>query len=51
MSRMIVIRLSHDAYLEMREGARVVEADRHGDKVLLLADGSYFKMFRRKRLV
>lgn len=48
---MIVIRLSHDAYLEMREGARVVEADRHGDKVLLLADGSYFKMFRRKRLV
>lgn len=28
-----------------------MEADRHGDKVLLLADGSYLKLFRRKRLL
>jgi len=46
-----VISLSRDEYLALREGAEVVEADRFGDKVLRLADGSYFKMFRRKRLI
>lgn len=35
----------------MREGAEVLEADRHGDKVLRLADGSILKIFRRKRLI
>lgn len=41
--------LAHADYLTMREGARVMEADRHGDKVLHLPDGTYFKLFRRKR--
>lgn len=43
--------LSHDAYLALREGAEVIEYDAHGDKVLRLANGSYLKLFRRKRLI
>jgi hypothetical protein len=43
--------LGHDDYLALRTGARVLERDRHGDKVLQLADGSYLKLFRRKRLI
>lgn len=43
--------LRHTEYLELREGARVIEADEFGDKVLLLQDGSYLKLFRRKRLL
>lgn len=43
--------LEHDDYLALRAGARVLERDRHGDKVLQLADGSYLKLFRRKRLI
>jgi len=43
--------LSHDAYLALRAGATVVERDRHGEKVLLLEDGNYLKLFRRKRLI
>lgn len=35
----------------MREGAEVLEADPHGDKVLRLADGTILKLFRRKRLI
>lgn len=35
----------------MREGAEVLEADPHGDKVLRLADGTILKIFRRKRLI
>ena len=38
-------------YLALREGAVVLEADPHGDKVLRLVDGTIFKLFRRKRLV
>ena len=38
-------------YLALRADARVLEYDRHGDKVLQLADGSYLKLFRRKRLL
>ncbi|MGE8410912.1 MAG: phosphotransferase [Pseudomonas sp.] len=38
-------------YLTLREGAEVLEADGHGDKVLRLSDGSIFKLFRRKRLL
>lgn len=30
-------------------GAKVIERDAHGDKVLMLADGRYLKYFRRKR--
>lgn len=43
--------LSHDQYLSLRANAMVLERDRHGEKVLALADGSYLKLFRRKRLI
>ncbi|MGL1834102.1 lipopolysaccharide kinase InaA family protein [Rhodocyclaceae bacterium SMB388] len=43
--------LEHEAYLALREGAEVIEADGRGDKVLLLPDGNYLKLFRRKRLI
>ncbi len=43
--------LAHDDYLALIAGAAVLERDRHGDKVLRLADGSYLKLFRRKRLI
>lgn len=43
--------LAHEGYLQLREGARVIEADRHGDKVLLLPDSTYVKLFRRKRIL
>ena len=43
--------LQHDDYLALRAGATVLERDRHGDKVLVLSDGSYLKLFRRKRLL
>lgn len=42
--------LSRDDYNALREGATVIEADRYGDKVLLLSDGTYLKLFRVKRL-
>ncbi len=44
-------KLGHEDFLSMREGARVLEADMHGEKVLRLADGSMLKLFRRKRLI
>ncbi|WP_434602628.1 toluene tolerance protein [Pseudomonas sp. Z4-7] len=43
--------LDPTVYLSLREGADVLEADRQGDKVLRLADGSMLKLFRRKRLL
>jgi hypothetical protein len=43
--------ITHSDYLAMREGAAVLERDRLGDKVLLLEDGSFVKLFRRKRLI
>jgi tRNA A-37 threonylcarbamoyl transferase component Bud32 len=46
-----MIQLDHHAYLAMREGAEVIEDDYYGDKVLRLPDGSYLKLFRRKRLL
>lgn len=38
-------------YLALREGATVLESDGFGAKVLKLADGSFLKLFRRKRLI
>ncbi len=38
-------------YMTLREGAEVLEADRSGDKVLRLGDGTVLKLFRRKRLL
>ena len=43
--------LPHDAFLALREGASILEADAHGDKVLLLPDGRMLKFFRRKRKI
>ncbi|MBM3392737.1 MAG: toluene tolerance protein [Betaproteobacteria bacterium] len=43
--------LAHNDYLTLRADAIVLEQDRHGDKVLQLADGSFLKLFRRKRLI
>lgn len=43
--------LSHDQYRTLRADAQVIEADGHGEKVLRLADGTFLKLFRRKRLV
>lgn len=43
--------LSEQAYQALREGAQVIEADDYGDKVLLLPDGTYLKLFRVKRLI
>jgi hypothetical protein len=43
--------LEHQQYLILRDGAVTIEADRHGEKVLHLADGSYLKLYRRKRFL
>lgn len=43
--------LQHDDYLTLREGGKVIEQDGHGDKVIILADGTFLKLFRRKRLI
>lgn len=42
-------RLDRADYERMVAGARVLAADRYGDKVLQLPDGLMFKLFRRKR--
>lgn len=41
--------LDYPAFLSLRSGATVLEADAFGDKVLALADGRILKLFRRKR--
>lgn len=43
--------LDHARYLDLVQGAEVLEADGTGDKVLRLSDGSMLKLFRRKRLI
>ncbi|MDH4611893.1 toluene tolerance protein [Pseudomonas sp. BN102] len=43
--------LDHATYLKLSAGAHVLERDRYGAKVLRLADGSFLKLFRRKRLL
>tara|TARA_B110000503_G_C7128755_1_gene405861 strand:+ start:50 stop:691 length:642 start_codon:yes stop_codon:yes gene_type:complete len=44
-------KLYKEDYLTLRKGAKVIESDTHGDKVLILADGTYLKLFRVKRLL
>lgn len=46
-----MIEKSAEEYKALREDATVVSKDEHGDKVLLLADGTYLKLFRIKRLL
>ncbi|MDF3868006.1 phosphotransferase [Pseudomonas denitrificans (nom. rej.)] len=43
--------LDDSSYLSLVDGAEVIERDPHGDKVLQLRDGSFLKLFRRKRLI
>lgn len=43
--------LTYDEFLSLRGNAETIESDGHGEKVLLLDDGSYLKLFRRKRLL
>lgn len=43
--------LSPEQYQQLRQGAQVLEADSHGDKVLRLSDGTFLKLFRLKRLL
>ena len=43
--------IDHQTYLALREGAEVLEIDHCGDKVLRLKDGTFLKLFRRKRLI
>lgn len=43
--------VENDVYVKMCLGAEIIEADRLGEKVLRLADGSMLKLFRRKRLL
>jgi hypothetical protein len=42
--------LSKEKYQQLRAGAEVLAADKHGDKVLQLNNGDIMKLFRRKRL-
>lgn len=51
LSDLALLSLSHIDYQSLRTKAVVLEQDRHGDKVLQLSDGSYLKLFRRKRLL
>ena len=46
-----LIRIDRANFQSIAAGAEVIEADAHGDKVLLLPDGTYLKLFRRKRLL
>jgi len=46
-----MLELTKKEYESFRFGAQVIAGDQHGDKVLLLADGTYLKLFRIKRLV
>ena len=43
-------KLSEQEYQVLREGAAVIEADPFGEKVLLLSDGTYLKLFRARHL-
>lgn len=40
-----------DEYEALRAGAKMLECDAYGDKVLRLANGNILKLFRRKRLL
>lgn len=43
--------LSNEQFLSLRQHAELIEADHCGEKVLKLSDGSFLKLFRRKRLI
>jgi tRNA A-37 threonylcarbamoyl transferase component Bud32 len=43
--------LTINDYSHMKSGGQVLEADGFGEKVILLKDGTFLKLFRRKRLI
>ena len=43
--------ISNEQFLSLRQHAELIEADHCGEKVLKLSDGSFLKLFRRKRLI
>ena len=43
--------LTINDYSHLKCGGRVLEADAFGEKVILLKDGTFLKLFRRKRLL
>jgi serine/threonine protein kinase len=43
--------LEREDFLAWKAGAETIEADSFGEKVLRFADGSFLKLFRRKRLI
>jgi serine/threonine protein kinase len=45
----LVKKISRAEYESWKEGAKVLEEDRYGEKVLHLPDGTFIKLFRRKR--
>ena len=46
-----MLELSQREYESWCSGAKVTSSDEYGDKVLLLGDGTYLKLFRIKRFV
>lgn len=44
-------KLSAIDYLSLTKDAKIIEADGYGSKVLTLADGTFLKLFRVKRLI
>ncbi len=46
-----MLKLDHPDYLALRENCKVIEQDGFGDKVMILQDGTFLKLFRRKRLI
>ena len=44
-------KIDHNDYLALRENCKVIEQDGFGDKVMILQDGTFLKLFRRKRLI
>lgn len=44
-------KLDHQGYLDLRENCKVIEKDGFGDKVMILQDGTFLKLFRRKRII
>ena len=43
--------LSEEAYQQLLKETKVIEQDKHGEKVLEYPDGRYMKLFRLKRLI
>lgn len=41
-------KLSRDEFEAWKKGAKIIEKDGHGEKVLQLVDGTFLKLFRRK---